>query len=260
MEESAAGAARVIHGGQARPGSVLMLYGMGGADRYATALKHVATGGLLVTWDLGYWGRHGPHSLRNMRVSINGMHPPAFVLCGPVPPVDRWKASGLGCAQRGGNPGGPVVLVGNGPKSNVIGAMGWAAAKSAEIRQKMPGARIVYRPKPKRPHDLGVSFDEIDEGPIDFLLARSSLVVCRHSNVAVDACRLAVPVVCDDGAAAAIYPHRLEDAALQPSYGLRAEFLRRLAWWQWSPDEARKGEVWPWLNGILDEVRLAVPA
>lgn len=231
-----------------RPGSTLILYGLGAADRYGMALRHVENGGTLVCWDMGYWDRKGDQ--RKLRVSINGLHPPKYVMRGPRPDASRWEASGLQIEQRG-DPNGPIVLVGNGPKSNVIGAAGWAAGKSREIRERFPNKRIVYRPKPQRPHDRGVDFDSVDEGPIDALLARSSLVVCRHSNVAVDACRLGVPVVCDDGAAAAIYPSQLDGS--QPSTELREDFLHRIAWWQWSHLEAR--EAWAWLLQTLETAR-----
>lgn len=260
LHHSAPCQSRIV-GGRPSAGSVLMLYGMGGPDRYQMAIDHVANGGTVVAWDIGYWFRKGPRELRHLRVSINGMHSPQFMLCGPVPPATRWEASNLQCAKRGGNSQGPVILVGNGPKSNAVGARGWAAAKSMEIRKAMPGAQIIYRPKPKRPHDMGVDCDQIDDiSPIDMLLSRASLVVCRHSNVAVDACRIGVPVVCEDGAAAAIYPASLEDRSRQPSHKLRQEFLQRLAWWQWSTMEAECGVVWPWLLGILDEIQQPLPA
>jgi hypothetical protein len=261
MMDTAPKGTQVFQGGKPRPGSVLMLYGMGGADRYGLALSHVNQGGTLIAWDIGYWDRKGPHDHRKLRMSVNGLHPPAFVMRGLLPAVDRWKASGLRCAPQRPQTAGHVVLVGNGPKSNVIGAEGWAAAKARQIRREMPGVPILYRPKPKRPFDRGVEFDAVDAtSPIDAVLAGASLVVCRHSNVAIDACRLGVPVVCDDGAAAAIYPQRLEDREDQPSLATRQEFLRRLAWWQWSTYEARGGLVWPWINGVLNEVRQPVPA
>ena len=56
-------------------------------------------------------------------------------------------------------------------------------------------------------------------------------------------------VVTDDGAAAAIYPRRLEDWENQPSESTRTEFLDRLAWWQWSANESRS--MWNWLLAQL---------
>lgn len=231
-----------------RRGSTLMLYGFGGPDRYQLGLNHIANGGRLVAWDLGYWDRKGTQ--RKLRMSVDGLHCPSYIMRGPVPSAIRWKESGLNFAQHG-DPHGPIILVGNGPKSNVIGAEGWASAKSREIAQVFPGRRVLYRPKPKRPVEANVKCHGIAEGPIDEVLRSASLVVCRHSNVAVDACRLGIPVVCEDGAAAAIYPRALAEHANQPSRARRHEFLIRLAWWQWSEHEAADGLVWPWLNQVL---------
>jgi len=61
-----------------------------------------------------------------------------------------------------------------------------------------------------------------------------------------------VPVVCEDGAAAAIYPGSLKAHASQPSAERRAEFLRRLAWWQWTPQECADGSFWRWMIGVMN--------
>jgi hypothetical protein len=45
--------------------------------------------------------------------------------------------------------------------------------------------------------------------PIEHVLAGASLVVTWHSNVAVDAIRLGIPVICREGAAAAVCPSEL---------------------------------------------------
>lgn len=76
--------------------------------------------------------------------------------------------------------------------------------------------------------------------PIDEALRGASLVVCRHSNVAVDACVAGIPVECDDGAAAALYRGNPN-----PTREQRAEFLRRLTFWEWRPDEA--AQAWDWI-------------
>lgn len=241
--------AKIMPNYRPRPGAILVVYGAGGADRFPHVQAHPGT---VVCWDIGYWERDLPYAERKYRVSIGALHPKQ-VMQGPYPGPDRWLSANLRITQARCR--GPIMLVGNGPKSNVIGAANWAAKKAREIRTRLPGQPIAYRPKPRRPHDDGVNFDLLSSGEIEEALAATSLVVCRHSNVAVDACRMGVPVVCDDGAAAAIYPQRLEDVANQPSAEVRKKFLHRLAWWQWSIAEIESGQAWQWLFERLRDDR-----
>ncbi len=225
-----------------RPCKTLVLYGLGGRGRWGPGMEHIKRGGTLISFDLGYWDRALPR--RRYRVSINGMHPTG-VMAGPRPGPERWHQSGLRIyADRPPVEPRRIMLVGNAPKTIVIGAENWTAKKSKELRSAFPGAEIVFRPKPKRPAESGVDYDVISADPIDRALKGIDLVVTRHSNVAVDACRLGVPVVCDDGAAACIYPQRLYNWADQPGFGVREEFLHRLAYWQWAVTETDK--FWQW--------------
>lgn len=224
---------------------VLITYGMGGDDRFAFCNDHIANGGKLIAFDLGYWDRNRSINERKYRVSLGGFHP-SMVMEGPRPPSTGFDKSGLTIARSSKLKSNNILLIGNAPKSIAVGASGWTAKKSKEIRTAFPNAKIIYRPKPKRPRENGVIYDAISSSPIESALKSCWLVVCRHSNVAVDACRMGVPVVCDDGAAAAIYPQRLEEYWNQPSYELRQEFLHRLAYWQWSANEAPK--FWNWLS------------
>lgn len=235
-----------------QPGAVLITYGMGGPDRLPHAKEQLARGGRVIAFDAGYWHRKLSDMQRCYRVSLDGLHPPRFIMRGKNPGPARWLESGLKITK-GGDLAGPILLAGNAPKSIAIGAGGWTAAKAAQIRKHYPGVSIAYRPKPKKPPETGIDYDLISMGNTAAEVAKASLVVCRHSNIAVDACMAGVPVVCDDGAAAAIYPHELARAGEQPSAETRLEFLHRLAWWQWSPAECRAGDVWPWLLGVLSE-------
>jgi hypothetical protein len=234
-----------------RRGAILVLYGLGAADRLPWARSHHDRGGHFVALDAGYWERKTER--RKYRVTVDDFHCPDLIMRGPDPGPDRLRDSGI-FIQGTGNPAGHIVLVGNGPKSGSCGAQGWADRKSREIRAMFPGRPITYRPK-RSYIEPGVVYDNIAiGGSIEAVLEQASLVVCRHSNVAVDACRAGVPVVCDDGAAACIYPSRLEDRDKQPSIEKRAEFLRRLAWWQWNIPEMESGTFWRWLTGMLNEV------
>lgn len=220
----------------------IILYGLGAHDRI-----QYATRGKVIAFDAGYWDRKLSLTERKYRVSINGFHCPELVARIPSQGPQRWAATELKVAESGGNPDGPIMLVGHGPKSVRAGASGWSAAKAAEIRKTFPGHSVLYRPKPDRPAEQGVGADGLSFGPIENELKRVSFVVCRHSNVAVDACRAGVPVVCEDGAAASIYPNSLGEYGSQPTYAERVEFLERLAWWQWSAAECASGLFWDWL-------------
>lgn len=241
--EAAGFDARLVDHPQVRPLAWLFVYGLGGVDRVHYANRHK-----LVAFDLAYWDRKGPG--RKYRVAVGGFHSPGLIFRGMYPGPMRWQAAAMPIVPAGGDPRGPILLVGNGPKSTAVGAAGWAAEKSRKLRQMFPDRKVWHRPKPGRMAEEGVLCDAVvTEEPIDEVLARVSLVVCRHSNVAVDACRLGVPVVCDDGAAASIYPCRFDGE--QPSLEKRTEFLHRLAWWQWSPAECETALFWDWIRGEM---------
>jgi len=230
-----------------KPCDVLMLYGLGGADRLGVAASHLKSGKPFIAWDLGYWDRLATN--RKFRLAFNGNHPDS-VMSGPTTGGARFESAGLPMGNVS-NPDGPILLIGSGPKSVAVWADGWAESKSCELMAAFPDREILYRPKPGKPIERGVKYHDLSTGPIDIALEGISLVVCRHSNVAVDACRLGVPVVCDAGAAAAIYPQSLADRHNQPDEATRLEFLHRLAWWQWSARES--GEAWQFIERKLCE-------
>lgn len=237
---------RIVTNGKPRSGAYLALYGLGGSDR----IKYAGQPNV-ISFDAGYWERKLDLETRKYRVSIGGFHCPERIFRGPNHGPDRWNESGLRIDEKGGDPNGPILLVGNGPKSNRIGASNWCAEMSRNLREWFPQHQIWYRPKPRRAHDQGVDYDALAEGKdIDKVLAQCSLVVCRHSNVAVDAARCGTPCLTEDGAAKALYMKPDEHfwkAYGQPECNTRIEFLHRLAWWQWSAGEIRSGKFWPWM-------------
>lgn len=225
---------------------ILVTYGTGHPVRRPWWQKHRAAGGRCIGWDLGYWLRKEPNTFR-MRATIDDDHPHAFIR--PEPP-HRFDADGLrlrNVAKKGGH----VILVGLTRKANVafgIGPLEWERRQYKRIRELYPDRHVIFRPK--RAHDpippgVRVMFKQ----PIEELLEGASLVVCRHSNVAVDACFAGVPVVCEDGAARALYGSDIANPHV-PSAAERREFLRSLAWWQWKPEEA--GEAWTYLLNRIE--------
>jgi hypothetical protein len=218
---------------------LLMSYGLGHPQRRLWTEAHVAAGGRLIGWDLSYWDRDNA-----MRCTVDHLHPWRLIR---DMPGERWKVANIPLRDDG-NPSGHIVLVGMGRKSRAQFAMqdrAWEKSALASIRKIYPQKEIVY--KPKRPEDAIKGCRTMD-GPIQDALLGASLVVCRHSNVAVDSCIAGVPVVCEDGAAAALYGSDLANPTV-PDRESRLRFLRNLAWWQYRPDEAAL--AWKFLTGVI---------
>ena len=212
---------------------LLMMYGPGLPQRKLTMEMHLAKGGRVACWDLGYWDRD-----EAMRLSIDGLHPTATHLA-MSPDQPRRKFT----LREDADPNGPILLVGIGSKScKMLGLsqQHWEAKALRRIARDYPGRRVLWRPKGRAATHLPGT--TLHHGmPIEQALVGCSLVVTRHSNVAVDACIAGVPVSCEGGAAHALYA----DAA-NPTRQQRAQFLGRLSWWQWRPSEAR--DAWAWVE------------
>lgn len=208
---------------------LLMIYGTGHPIRRTSWLRHLKRGRHVVGWDLGYWKRKHDDTFR-MRLTIDADHPHALIR--PEDP-QRWDAEQIPL-RNDYNPKGPIVLVGLGRKTAKVLGIGngqWERNTLRALQREFPGRRIVYRPK--RITDSMLFGIPALHGSIEQVLQGASLVVCRHSNVAVDACIAGVPVRCEDGAALALYRDNPS-----PTPEQRMQFLRSLAHWQYQPEEA----------------------
>lgn len=219
---------------------LVMTWGLGHPGRRAALLQHVQDGGHVIGWDLGYWHRHDHY-----RLTIDADHPDK--LLGQLAYTgDRFDKAGI-ALRHDYVADGPIVLVGLGRKSrDVLGytEQQWEESMYQTLRTWYPTQPIVYRPK--KPEAF--SLCPIAQGEIDQVLRGASFVVCNHSNVAIDACVAGIPVVCNDGAAAALYGNDVV-TPFNPTYDQRLAFLRRLAWWQWTPNEAFN--AWIFLKQII---------
>jgi hypothetical protein len=237
MLDSAAAAGVTVHTSPTYTGSspIVMTWGLGHPVRRPAMLRHIRDGGHVVAWDLGYWIRDC-----HFRLSIDRDHPPCLLPDMPALRFDRCSIA----LRDDYDANGPIILVGFGKKSReALGLRGleWEEQTYYALRNAYPDKRIVYRPK--RPEAF--VFCDHSEGSIEDVLRGASLVVCHHSNVAIDACMAGIPVVCKDGAAAGLYNNSIKNP-YNPTHAARLAFLRRLAWWQWKPTEAK--HAWTFLQ------------
>lgn len=215
---------------------ILMTYGNGHAVRRPWWMKHKASGGRCVGWDLGYW-RHGEGT---MRVTIDDDHPQRWIR-DEAP--GRWDS--LGIPLRNDFKGnGHAVIVGLGQKAKIVHGLKSLQWETQALRKvRALGLRPLFRPKRAQDQRLpGIPVAKT--GPIEEVLKGASLVLCRHSNVAIDACIAGIPVICEDGAAHALYATNKN-----PTEEQRLQFLRNVAWWQWKPEEAK--DAWTYLLNRL---------
>ena len=215
----------------------LMLYGPGAPYRLPIIKAHIARGGRVAMWDLGYWQRHDA-----MRLSIDALHPSAKHLAMAPPGPGRREFA----LRDDADANGPILLIGLGPKSvSAYGlkyAQAWEIAQVKSLRARYPNRQILWRPKGAAPVPL-MGLTIVHGMPIEGAMRGCSLVVCRHSNVAVDAAVAGIPVECEDGAAFALYR---DNPA--PTREQRAEFLRQLSFWEWSGHEA--AAAWQWIKSV----------
>jgi hypothetical protein len=238
---------------------VLITYGLGDPSRFDAFKRHRAKCGRTVICDMGYWARKsGRNSDCLQRFAIDAMHCDATVFDAPAD-GSRLQKYGAG-AKDFYNPNGPIVLIGQGPKgcTNSGHKLGeWEALALQVIRRRWPDQRVWYRPKVKAngyPNVPGVDHVTAD-GTIQSVIHGASLVVCQHSNAAIDAIVAGIPVLAEAGAAVAVTGAGLEAEPRIIPISERQRFLEALAWWQWTPDEATDGLVWPFLKERINGSR-----
>lgn len=212
----------------------LVVWGVGGRSQARAAKKHIERGGRVLCADIGYFDREKDYKESCFRISIDHAHPQAFYR---DEPADRFDSYGIPLRNYYRDDG-HVILCGLGPKSRkMLGYDGLEWEKSAlkQIRHYHPEKRVYYRPKPRTTERLPGCLDG-SSGDIYSILRGASLVVCRHSNVALDATICDIPVVCTDGIASAVYGSDVGSADRLP-VSKRLELLRCAAYWNWSPNE-----------------------
>lgn len=204
-------------------------------------------GGHYIALDLAYWNRKEKY-----RVSIDAAHPTEFVRRRSLSP-SRFQADQvtLGNAWR---LAGPILIAAQGAKAKAYygeeTVMRWQDEMARQCRARWPKRPIIYRQKRHGDPVPAWATNVSCGGEIDPVLNGTSLVITWHSNVAVDAIRLGIPVVCRDGAASAISPSQLPDDDPVPvSKEIRDQFLATLAWFQWGLRETQ--ECWRFVQDCV---------
>jgi hypothetical protein len=211
---------------------LLVLWGPGGTDRFEPMRRQIAQGGHVLALDLAYWQRED-----KFRIAIDAAHPQAWVMRQTCRP-DRLAADRVRVADLW-HPSGPVIVAGIGEKAGlqygVETVRAWEREQIHDAQAR--GWRVLYRPK-KPDGYVPSGVPVAPHGDIERVLAGARLVVTWHSNVAVDAIRLGIPVVCRDGAAAAVYPSAIHEQPAPLDRAIRSAFLSNLSYFQWRPREA----------------------
>jgi hypothetical protein len=218
-----------------------VLFGVGAPDRDAARARQLAKDGPGSHCDHGYVVRE--KSGGHLRMSINDDHPWRW-FDATAPDSRRWERLGL-ALREDADPSGPIILVGLGTKSRVyLRDPDWERRTLELLEARFPGRKVIHRPKPGHAFD-NLRCERDTDTPIAELLRGASLVVCRHSNVAVDAAIAGVPFECVDGAA-----FWLQQRAFTVEN--RLDFLHRMAWWQWRVSEAPA--AWEFVQKTLNVV------
>lgn len=212
---------------------LLIVWGPGGLDRVFPMRRQQQAGGRVVCLDLAYW-----HRERKVRVSIDAPHPQAWVLR-QTWPADRVLADRIPMTNLW-DPKGPVLIAGIGDKARAqYGAEVDAWQQTMRVEAKRRGYTVKDRPK-----------RAAQVTPIESALRGVALVVTWHSNVAVDAIRAGIPVICRDGAAAAVCPSTWPEELQPLDRATRDRFLSNLAWFQWDMG-TEAAACWTWLQELL---------
>lgn len=240
-----ASSVQVTRGPRYRGGSDLLgLWGPGAPDRFSPMSAQVANGGHVVAFDLAYTQR-----AQKIRCSIDAAHPQAWVMCKDWP-ADRLTKSEMSVSDRW-DPAGHVLIAGIGPKAKVqYGARTVEAWELEMIQACQARRRVVWYRRKNGRGDMPAGVVNADTGTIEAALDGASLLVTWHSNVAVDAIRAGIPVMCRDGAAAAVCPSVLSESQRPLPVDVRDRFLTNLSYFQWAPSEA--AHCWRFLLDLLE--------
>jgi len=218
----------------------LVMWGIGGDNRSYLRDNHIKAGGYVQLWGIGFFKREKVRGY--CKCSINQDYATRW-LDKTSPIANRWDVLQLDLRDDH-DPKGHIVLAGIGPKQRMYMSPTldhWERDKLAELQKRFPGRRIVYRPKPNRMSpQLRCETDA--KSDISQVLKGAALVVCMHSNVAVDAVLAGVPFESEDGVSTWLKgkPYTKDT---------RLDFCKRISRWQYKQEEMV--DAWHFLESMI---------
>jgi hypothetical protein len=201
-------------------------------------------------WDLGYWCRRPVLNPQDgyHRLSIDDWDTINIMATGC--PDDRMRAAGVEVLED--RYGGDTILIA-GMSAKAAGTHGyaegeWEARTARALRSVVGvGVGVVMRPKPSKRHPPAERIEDA--------LARTRLLVTHHSNAAINALAMGVPVFAVKGVGRLASRPVLDNDAVMNPYRLSLERRRQLladaAYAQWSVEEMRTGAAWRHIAELL---------
>jgi hypothetical protein len=208
-----------------------------------------AAGAHYLFWDLGYWGRRpkGAPEDGYHRLAVDDWDTAAHMQrkC----PWDRFQRLGLTIGD-GPREDRDVLVAGMSPKAAMTHGYDygqWERQACTVLARICPGVPVVTRPKPNK--------RAIPQVTIEQMLQTARLLVTHHSNAAIDALLLGVPVYAVKGVGRLASSDVLDADAVKHPYELdrlaRLRLLADVAYAQWTPTEMCSGEAWQHAFSIL---------
>ena len=225
---------------------VAVAYGWVHADIFHA---YRSAGAHYLFWDLGYWGRRPQTAPEDgyHRLAIDDWDTAVHMRRACL--TDRFEQLGLTVGD-GPREARDVLVAGMSPKA--AGTHGYAYGQweeriRASLTRIRPDLPVIMRPKPNK--------RAVPQIPIYEVLQTTRLLVTHHSNAAIDALLLGVPVYAVKGVGRLASADTLDAAALEHPYELnyaaRLQLLADVAYAQWTPQEMRSGEAWQHALSIL---------
>ena len=202
--------------------------------------------------DLGYWKRKSPKARFDgyHKVVINDRHPTLYFQRRQHDDSRfRWMDVTIEPWQQNN---GHILVAGMGDKAAEAEGYEpeewerWAIKKLKMVTRK----NIVYRPKPswKRARPIaGVGYSP-KTTELCHALRNCYAVVTHHSNVAVEALCMGIPVWCWKGVATPLASQDFTqiDSPMRPEG--RSQWVNDIAWCQWNTAEMKSGLAWAHLR------------